>query len=713
MRKLTIILIVLFLGINLITKADEGMWIPLLLEKLNIEDMQEKGFKLSAEDVYSVNKACINDGIVIFGRGCTGELVSDQGLLLTNFHCGRGDIQKLSSIENDYLTNGFWAMSKQEEIPSPGLTVKFLKSIEDVTEKVIKNVTNELSEEERQLIISLNIEEIENEARKETNYISSVKPFFYGNQYYLFLYEEYKDVRLVGNPPSSIGNFGGDTDNWTWPRHTGDFSIFRVYADKDNKPAEYAPDNVPYQPKKVLSISTKGVKEGDFTWVMGYPGSTYQFLTSDAIKTIQYISNPNNINLRGKRLDIIRRYEENNDTIRLKYAAKKYRISNSWKRWKGEVLGLKRLNTVEKKLKKEAAFKAWAEQNQKDEYIEVIDHLSSVYHELEKYSIARDYWRESIRATEVIYFVSKFNNLISMINEGVGSEEVDKEKQHLESEIIKFFKDYVVEIDRDVFKEIIPLYFRDVNEEFQPKIEDLEFHNIEGFGNNLFANSIFVKEQELSNLLKNLNKDNVNQLVNDPVYSFYNKFAQIYYNEVKPKYDSLNHVTKRLYRIYVRGLQEMYPEKVFYPDANSTMRVAYGNVAGYEPYDAVKYNYYTTLDGVIAKVNPDIYDYDVPDKLKELYKDKDFGEYQVDGTVPVCFIATNHTTGGNSGSPVFDAEGNLIGLNFDRAWNGIMSDLEFDPTQSRNITLDIRYLLFIVDKYAGAHHLIDEMNIIK
>jgi len=713
MKKLFVALFILVFSFNQSSKADEGMWIPLLLEKLNIQDMQEKGFKLSAEDIFSINEACLMDAVVIFGRGCTGELVSDQGLLLTNHHCGYSQIQKHSSIEHDYLTDGFWAMNQKEELPNPDLTVKFLKGIEDVTEKVLENVTKDLSEEEREALVKINIEKIKLEAIKGTNYTALIRPFFYGNQYYLFTYEEYKDVRLVGAPPSSIGKFGGDTDNWMWPRHTGDFSIFRIYADKNNNAAEYSPDNVPYKPKKFLPVSIKEINEGDFTWVMGYPGSTQEYLISDAIKLISDVRNPNKIKLRDIRLDIMNSYARNNDTIRIKYASKNARVSNSWKRWKGEIIGLERLKTVEKKQKLESEFTKWAIANNKSEYVNIVDQLSQIYTDIEEYAVAYDYWRESILANEIIYFSSKFNNLLALASEKGSKDDLEKEKEYLEKEITKFFKDYVQDIDQDIFKEIIPLYFKNVNKDFQPDITGFNADDMEEYANALFENSIFTNEKELKKMVQKFSKKDVGKIANDPVYIFYGHFVDIFHDNVKPKYDSLNYETGRLYRLYVQGLQEMKQDKVFYPDANFTMRVAYGKVEGFTPRDAVEYKYYTTLDGVIEKDNPEIYDYDVPEKLKEIYEARDFGQYEVNGTVPVCFIATNHTTGGNSGSPVLDAEGNLIGLNFDRAWDGIMSDMEFDPDRSRNVTLDIRYLLFIVEKLAGADHLIKEMNIIK
>jgi len=710
--KRIITLVVLIIGLVNVNIADEGMWIPLLLEKYNIEDMQTKGFKLSAEDIYSINQDCLMDAVVIFGSGCTGDVVSDKGLLLTNHHCGFGEIQNHSSIENDYLTDGFWAMNMKEELPNDNLSVKFLKRIEDVTEKIMTGVSNDLTEEERQDIIKSNIDSIKKIETADNHYSAKIKPFFYGNQYYMFIYEEYKDIRLVGAPPSAIGKFGGDTDNWMWPRHTGDFSIFRIYADKDNNPAEYSEENVPYTPKRFLPISVKGINEVDFTWVMGYPGSTQEYLISDAIEQILDVRNPNRIQVRDARLEIMNRYAEMNDTIRIKYADKKRSASNSWKRWKGEIVGLNRLKTVEKKKTLETEFQNWAMQNNKSEYLEIIPQLSKLYSEIEEYAVAYDYWKESIRSIEVIRFASRFDKLIKLTNDEGADEKIEKELKKLQTEIDKFYKDYVQDIDQEIFTQLLPLYYNNVNTNYIPSISEFDINNVSTYTEKLYGNSIFLNETQCRELIKNDNKDIIKAIETDPVYIFYKSFADIY-NEVKPKYDSLNNETKKLYRSYVKGLQEMNANKTFYPDANFTMRVSYGNIQGFSPRDGVDYEYYTTIDGVIEKDNPQIYDYDVPQKLIDIYKAKDFGKYQQNGTVPVCFIATNHTTGGNSGSPVLDAEGNLIGLNFDRAWNGIMSDMMFDPERSRNVTLDIRYLLFIVDKFAGAGHLVDEMKIIE
>lgn len=709
MKKIVLTALSVFILLISQLRADEGMWIPLLIEKFNIEDMQAKGFKLSAEDIYSINQACIKDAIVIFGRGCTGELVSDQGLILTNHHCGYGAIQRHSSIENDYLTDGFWAMSKEEELPNPELTVTFLERIEDVTDQVLEGVKKKHSEAERKEIIEKNAEKIESEAVEAPDLTASVRSFYYGNQYFLFIYKQYKDVRLVGAPPSAIGKFGGDTDNWVWPRHTGDFSVFRIYADKDNNPAEYSPDNVPYKPKKFLPISLKGIDEGDFTWVLGYPGGTSQYITSDAIRLIKEVRNPNRVAVRDKRLEVMNKYMEANDTIRIKYASKNAGASNSWKRWKGEIVGLERLNAIEKKEKLEQDFMNWAKKNK--EYKGVLPELENIYDNIEQYAVAMDYYWEAIRSVEVIRFAARFRDLIEMAQSDEQNDNWESEIEELEKQTERFFKDYVVKIDQEIFEQLLPMYFNNVEEELQPEIEGLN-DNYKKYVNSIYQSTIFTNKEKVLEAL-NGSKEDVKALSEDPAYQLFSDFNDVIEEQVYPVYDSLELKVNQLYRTYMKGLMEMQDDKILFPDANFTMRVSYGEVKGSYPRDGIIYKYYTTLDGVIEKDNPKIYDYDVPDRLKELYESKDYGRYEVDGTVPVCFIATNHTTGGNSGSPVLDAEGNLIGLNFDRMWEGIMSDMVFDPDHSRNITLDIRYVLFIIDKFAGADHLIDEMKIIE
>ena len=717
MIKRLLIPVLLFSIISIRAVADEGMWIPLLLKKYNIEQMQAKGFKLTAEDVYSINKASLKDAVMIFGGGCTGELISDQGLLITNYHCGYRSIQKHSSIEHDYLTDGFWAMSKKEELPNPGLTVTFLKRMEDVTDKVLKGVTDSTPEKEREEIIKKNIAQIKKEATKDNNYQAVVKPFFYGNQYFLFLNEIFRDVRLVGAPPSAIGKFGGDTDNWMWPRHTGDFSVFRIYANKDNKPAGYSKDNVPYKPVKHFTISLKKVKEGDFTMVFGYPGSTYEYVPSYHIKMLTEYINPKLIDVRTKKLDIMNSYQDKDPKVRIQYAAKNAGVSNSWKRWIGEDKGLAKLNAVKKKEDFEKRFNEWCKQNaQRDEkYGNLLNEYKSVYNKYAPYRLAYYYTSELIfrNGIETASIAGAFNVLRGL------PEDQKKEKivEALKKKIKSFYKDYYMPLDKDMTAMLLKMYKQNVPAEFLPGIYsyiDKHFKgDIDKYTDYLFRKTIFTNEGSVSELLNNIDKKTIKKLSKDPAFILYNSFRNEYMTAIKPELNKLQIQLNELNRKYMAAQMEFEKDKVFYPDANFTLRVTYGNVKGYRPRDAVYYEYRTTLKGIIEKDNPDIYDYNVPEKLKELYKNKNYGQYEIDGTVPVCFIATNHTTGGNSGSPVLNAEGQLIGINFDRAWEGVMSDLMFNPDQCRNISLDMHYMLFLIDKFAGAGYLLDEMTIDK
>lgn len=704
MNKLLTLLLTLFFSFSSLF-ADEGMWVPFLI-KDRIADMQQRGLKLSAEDIYSVNQACLKDAIVHFGGGCTGELVSNEGLLVTNHHCGFSQIQSHSSVEHDYLKDGFWAMSREEELPNKGLTVTFLKKMEDVTSKVLQGTKDGQSEEERASIIAKNIKKIVSEYTNGTHYSAKVEPFYYGNQYFIFVNEVFEDVRLVGAPPSSIGKFGGDTDNWMWPRHTGDFSIFRIYAGKDNKPAPYSKENVPYKPKRFFKINAGGVKEGDFTFVYGYPGRTQQYLFSDAVEYISDISNPHKIALRTLRLDIQKKYMDKSQEVRIKYASKNASVSNAWKKWQGERNGILRLKVAQAKREFQQGFDVWAKENNR--YVGLMDSFKEIYAAIKPLNFATDYYNEAIRVNEILKIASGVNAAIAKATKG-GQNYSAIVKGQLE----QFFKDYYLPIDKESFIALLKEYNRSVPAVYQPQFYKemmIKEGSEERLVDYIFANSIFAEPQRAYSALEG--GEFVERVKNDPATLFANGFAEFFRDSVKAQYDSLNGQLTTMYREYMRGMMEYDKNRSFYPDANSTLRITYGVVKGYSPKDAVIYNYFSTLDGIIEKDNPEIYDYDIPQKLRDLYAAKDFGSWGVNGTVPVCFVATNHTSGGNSGSPVIDANGNLLGLNFDRAWEGTMSDIVYDPLVCRNITLDIRYLLFVVDKVAGAGHLIEEMEIV-
>ncbi len=633
-------------------KADEGMWLPALISQ-RIEDMQAKGLKLSAEDIYSVNQASLKDAVVLFGSGCTGELVSDEGLLFTNHHCGYSYIQKHSSVEHDYLKDGFWALNRSQELPNPGLTVRFLERMEDVTALVLKGYKpGKMDEQDRAKIVRKNSEKLKEQAVKDGKGLkASVEALYYGNQYFLFVFREYTDVRLVGAPPSSIGKFGGETDNWMWPRHTGDFSIFRIYAGKDNLPADYSQDNIPYTPKKSLKISRAGVKEGDFTFVYGCPGSTQEYVHSDAVKYISEVSDPEKIALRTTRLQIMKKYMDKSQAVRIQYSSKYAGVANAWKKWQGETKGLKKMKTVATKQAYEARFREWARGT---EYKDVLDNLAYIYAERNALYRAYEYYNETVRSIERLRMVS-----------GRPFE----------------MKDYYQPIDEETFVALMEAFDKNLDDAYKPAYflqKRAEYDSMEAWKDDVFAS------------------DEDARALSDALDAFYR-------GPIVSKVRSLNESLQLVYRDYMRAQMAFEPEKAFYPDANLTLRVAYGHVEGYRPADAIYYHPVSTLRGIIEKDNPDIFDYNIPQTLRDIYA-RGGHEDQ-----PVCFLATNHTTGGNSGSPVLNAEGNLIGINFDRVWEGTLSDLAFDPDVCRNISLDVRYILFIIKEIGRADYLLDEM----
>ncbi|MBR3303050.1 MAG: S46 family peptidase [Bacteroidales bacterium] len=671
-------------------KADEGMWLPALISE-RIADMKAKGFKLSADDIYSINKASLKDAVVLFGSGCTGELVSDQGLLFTNHHCGYGYIQKHSSVEHDYLKDGFWAMNRSQELPNKGLSVSFLEYMEDVTSKVLKGYKPSMSERQRDSIIRVNSQRLTAAAMaKGKGLNANVEGLYYGNQYFLFVFKVFKDVRLVGAPPSSIGKFGGDTDNWMWPRHTGDFSIFRVYADKENNPAEYSEENVPYRPKKFFKISLGGVKEGDFTFVYGCPGSTKEYVTSDEVRYTAEVSDPQKIALRTQRLDIQKKYMSQNQAVRIQYSSKNASVANAWKKWQGEEKGIKKMKTVESKKAYEKRFKEWAKGNR---YNGVLEKLEALYAERNPYFLAYEYYTETIRTIELL-------NLASNVTSHLRS--FDAKNNYTEN----FFKDYYQPIDEEIFVAMVTSFNNNMEERFKPQyLKDAlkKYGSVEGWKEYIFKNSIFTDKAKVLALTE---KD-LDKAKSDPAFEMFDAFYQWYNSELRPTINRLNSEIRVAYRDYMQGQMDFEKNKQFYPDANLTLRVAYGHIKGFSPADAIYYKPFSTLKGIIEKDNPDIFDYNIPQKLRDIYAE---GGHEAQ---PVCFLATNHTTGGNSGSPVLDANGNLIGINFDRVWEGTMSDIAYDPEICRNISLDVRYVLFNIEHIGGAKYLLDEMVFVK
>jgi hypothetical protein len=692
----------------------EGIWIPTLLDKYNIEEMKQMGFRLTADDIYSVNKASMKDAVVLFGTGCTGELISNDGLLITNHHCGFDAIQNHSSLEHDYLTNGFWAKNHQDELPNPELSVRFLTRMEDVSDQVLAGTEGKPSDSVS-VIISRNTKQITAKAAENGKFEASVQPLFYGNQYFLYVYEVFEDVRLVGAPPTSIGKFGGDTDNWMWPRHTGDFSYFRIYANKDNQPAKYSPDNVPYKPKKFFKISIKGIQPNDFTLVFGYPAKTQEYLPSQAIRQIMEQGDPDKIKIRGLKLGLLAADMNKDPGVRIQYAAKYANTSNSWKKWQGEVKGLKRLNAIETKLQFEKEYASWAQSSpkQKNKYGEVLSSLGKRYEQLAPYTKANDYYGETVlRGTDIFSIVSFFESIESKWPSMTPSDRQNAQES-IQPKLDEYFKEYNQTTDEKVFAALLRLYAKDVDPAFLPEDFKALMNKLgqEELISKVYRKSIFTDQEKLAETTSNLNVSKLKKISHDPIFQIFRSLKKQFESKVEPFYTSIQKQIDLSMKTYIAGIMEMKQEKPLWPDANKTLRVAFGKVEGYEPMDGVTYDYYTTLEGIMQKDNPAIYDYNVPQKLRDLYQKKDYGRYGKNGQMNVCFTASNHTTGGNSGSPVIDANGNLIGVNFDRCWEGTMSDLMFDPERCRNIILDIRYALFITDKLAGAGYLIDEMQL--
>ena len=703
----------------LTVKADEGMWLPSLISQ-RIGDMQAKGFRLSAEDIYSINQASLKDAVVLFGGGCTGELISSEGLLLTNHHCGYAQIQKHSSVEHDYLKDGFWAMDRSEELPNPGLEVWFLDRMEDVTGAVLDGYEPGMTEQQRDSVVRTNSEAIAGKAEKDgTGLRADVESLYYGNQYFLFVYRVFKDVRLVGAPPSSIGKFGGDTDNWMWPRHTGDFSIFRIYADKDNNPAEYSEDNVPYIPKKYFKISLGGVSEGDFTFIYGFPGRTQEYIVSEAVRYISEISDPHKIALRTLRLDIQDRYMSASQAVRIQYSSKNAAVSNSWKKWQGEMRGIRKMNTVETKKENERLFEEWAADS---EYSGIVGRLDSLYRLMEPYAFAADYYNETARAIELTSFAAEYARRLEKAAGASSPDEATQARESAKRLAAAFYKDYYMPIDKESFIALMDMFDRNIPSGFKPEYftESMgRYGSAEAWADSLFGNSVFADSSALAGTIAAACADgagtDITLLTDDPAVEFGNEFHKWYMEGIRSVVQRLGSEITLLYRDYMKGQMEFNKDRAFYPDANLTLRVAYGSVQGYSPADGTYYLPMSTIEGIMQKDNPDIFDYNIPQRLRDIYAEKDYGEWTVTDasgrlTVPVCFIATNHTSGGNSGSPVINADGDLIGINFDRVWEGTMSDIVFDPDLCRNISLDIRYVLFIIDKVAGAGHLLDEMT---
>lgn len=698
-------------------RADEGMWLLPLINQLNSNKMQSMGCKLTADDIYSINKSCLKDAVIIFGPGCTGEVVSDKGLVLTNHHCGFESIQYHSSLEHDYLSNGFWAKTFQDELPTPNLSVTFLVRIEDVSDKVNAELKGKLTEEEREAKIDEISDKIKQDAIGDTRYRASVTSFFGGNNFYLLVYEVYTDVRLVGTPPSSIGKFGGDTDNWMWPRHTGDFSVFRIYADADGKPAPYSTQNVPLKPRRFLPVSIKGVEKNDFTMILGYPGTTDRYMTSSGVQELMDIVNPDRVKIRGTRQDILLKDMMSNPSIRIKYASKYSESSNYWKYSIGQNRGLAALNVVDKKRLQEDNFRKWlnATPERKAKYFKVLPSIEEAITGRKQYYHAMQYINEAFfQSTEILGLASQYFMFYNVLTNTPDSlEKIKMVSQSLRMKTKEHFKDYSMLTDKKVAAAMFRLYYVNVDKDLHPsfykELQNKYRGNYEKFTEKLFTKSIFSDEQKL---MAYLDHPSAKTLEKDPIFMVTVSIANTYFS-IYGVLNEFEHKIERGNRQYIAGTMEMDSTRVFYPDANFTMRMTYGKVGDYSPRDAVHYNYFTTLKGIMEKEDSTNFEFVVPAKLKQLYKSKDYGRYASNGEMHVGFTTNNDITGGNSGSPVINGNGELIGLAFDGNWEAMSGDIVYEPDIQKTICVDIRYVLFIIDKFAGSKRLVDEMNIVE
>jgi hypothetical protein len=710
--------LLLTLLLPLAAHADEGMWLPLFVKRLNQADMQKKGLKLTAEEIYDINHASLKDAVVQLGGFCTGEFVSKQGLLLTNHHCGYDALQTHSTPQNNILQNGFFATTPQEEKTNPGLFVDILVRMEDVTSKVLEGVTPGTPEPERVAAVQKRQRELADAAKENGQYVAYVRDMFGGNEYYLFVYQRFGDVRLVGAPPEAVGKFGGDTDNWMWPRHTGDFSMFRVYADKNNKPtAQPQADNVPYVPKKHLPVSLQGVSEGDFAMVFGFPGRTQRFLPAAGLQMTLDQTNPARIKLRDTRLKLWKEDMDQDAALRLKYASKYAGIANYWKYYIGQNEGMKRLKTVEAKQAEENSLMQWIaqDQNRAQQYGEALNTINQAYAGMRQYNLSSQYVQEAAFGTEIVTLAARMMPLYNTLkNSPADKAAISKAVADLKEPVVEYFKDYSASTDKKVFAALMGLYMQDVPKDQQPDVfqtvQKQYGGSMQKYADYVFSNSFLTSEAKVNAFLAN---PTLAKLEADPGYKVYQSVYTNYVQNILPKLQGLQAGLGRANRLYVAALREKNSQKVYSPDANSTIRLSYGTVRPYKGRDAVAYDYKTTGQGILEKEDATNPEFVVPQKELELLKMKDYGRFaDKQGNLPVAFITDNDITGGNSGSPVINGRGELIGIAFDGNWEAMTGDLAYDPELKRCINADIRYVLWCIEKLGGAKSLVDEMTIV-
>ncbi len=714
----------MFSGIFEVVKADEGMWLPMFIKRLNYVDMQKEGLQLTAEEIYSINNASLKDAIVHFDGGCTAEVISSQGLLLTNHHCGYSAIANHSTKEHDYLTDGFWAYNKSEELANDGMTVSFLDHMADVTDKVNEAINPEMTAAERKQAIQTITGQISAEASEEGKYKARVSSFFNGNEFYLFVYKIYTDIRLVGAPPSSIGKYGGDTDNWMWPRHTGDFSMFRIYANKENQPATYSEGNVPYKADYHLPVSIKGVEDGDFAMIMGYPGSTDRYLSSWGVQQKIGVEYPAFVASRDLKLKVMKKYMDADATVRIDYSPRYAQTANYWKNRDGMIKALTKNKTVAKKEKIESDLGKWIAENpeRKKEYGNIFD-IYKKYYETTNSTIAGDQYlmEAGLMGSNFGIFNFRLSQKMDAIIKAEDEETSKKALEETNAYVDEFFHGISLPLEQELTSKMWAFYYKNAPIEQQPEefvAVVKEYNNdFDALSKAIFETSIITNSEKLKSVLANLKDESTADTLKNDVgvktyYSFIAKyFADMYSN---PEKVALKDELDGAKKLFVKALRESNPDKSYYPDANSTMRLTYGQVMSYEPKDGVEFKFYTTLKGVMQKEDPTNPEFVVAPKLKELYESKDYGQYaNADGTMSVGFLTNNDITGGNSGSPVINGKGELIGAAFDGNWEAMSGDIEFSKELQRTISVDVRYILFIIDKYAGATNLIDEMTIVK